>query len=102
MPPKVRAGALAAGLAGVALLLSGCIDQPTTGAQGGQPTLAKVAAAAPRKARKRLKLISNKEKYRDRSKRPATGRAGSAVMSARALLSRSGLTTLEVVAGTFD
>jgi hypothetical protein len=42
------------------------------------------------------------EKYSDRGARPATGRSGSATLAARALLSRSGETRLEVTTGGFD
>ncbi len=44
----------------------------------------------------------NSEKYRDAGFHPATDRLGSAVVSARALLDKSGTTDVEVTTGTFD
>jgi len=44
----------------------------------------------------------NSEKYRDSGFQPATGRSGSAVVSTRALLDKSGTTDVEVTTGTFD
>ena len=44
----------------------------------------------------------NSEKYRDSGFHPATGRSGSAVVSARALLDKTGKTDVEVTTGTFD
>jgi len=44
----------------------------------------------------------NSQKYRDAGFHPATGRSGSAVVSARALLDKAGRTDVEVTTGTFD
>jgi hypothetical protein len=44
----------------------------------------------------------NSEKYRDAGFQPVTGRSGSAVVTARALLDKSGTTDVEVTTGTFD
>jgi hypothetical protein len=44
----------------------------------------------------------NSEKYRDRGFHPATGRTGTATVSTRALLDKSGTTDVEVTTGTFD
>src|SRR6266576_3169011 len=44
----------------------------------------------------------NSEKYRDAGFHPATGDSGTAVVSTRALLSKAGVTTLDVTTGTFD
>jgi len=44
----------------------------------------------------------NSEKYRDSGVHPATGRSGSAVVSTRALVDKSGTTDVEVTTGTFD
>src|SRR5467141_2702065 len=44
----------------------------------------------------------NSEKYRDSGFHPATGRSGSAVVSTRALLDKSGTTDVDVTTGTFD
>jgi hypothetical protein len=47
-------------------------------------------------------LKPNKEKYRDKGHKPATGRAGSAVLTTRALLGKDGMTTLDVSTGELD
>jgi len=44
----------------------------------------------------------NSEKYRDSGFQPATGRSGSASVSTRALLDKTGTTDVEVTTGTFD
>ena len=44
----------------------------------------------------------NSQKYRDRGFHPATGAAGAATVSARALLNKAGTTDVEVTLGTFD
>jgi hypothetical protein len=44
----------------------------------------------------------NSEKYRDSGFQPATGSSGSAVVSTRALVDKSGTTDVEVTTGTFD
>ena len=46
--------------------------------------------------------VPNSVTYRDRSAKPATGRSGSAVLEARALLGRDGVTMLEVTTGALD
>ena len=46
--------------------------------------------------------IANAQKYRDEGAKPATGRAGPANISARALLNRDRTTDLEVTTGEFD
>lgn len=48
------------------------------------------------------RLIPNAIKYRDRSLKNATGRAGSAAITARALLGRDGMVDLEVTTGDLD
>lgn len=48
------------------------------------------------------KLISNSQKYRVSGAQPATGRSGSAVLSARALLNKDNSADIEVTTGTFD
>ena len=45
---------------------------------------------------------SNAVKYRDSGAQPATGRSGSASLTARALLGRDGITTLDLTTGTLD
>src|SRR5437763_3795012 len=44
----------------------------------------------------------NSEKYRDSGFQPATGRSGSASVSTRALLDKTGTTDVDVTTGTFD
>jgi len=44
----------------------------------------------------------NSRKYRDAGFHPATASAGSATISSRALLGRSGTTDVEITTGTFD
>jgi|SRR5882762_3784237 len=44
----------------------------------------------------------NSQKYRDRGFHPASGSAGAATVSTRALLDKSGTTEVEVTTGTFD
>src|SRR5690242_11056908 len=44
----------------------------------------------------------NSEKYRDSGFHPATGRSGSAIVSMRALIDKSGTTDVAVTTGTFD
>jgi hypothetical protein len=44
----------------------------------------------------------NSEKYRDSGFHPATGGSGSAVVSTRALVDKSGTTDVEITTGTFD
>ncbi len=44
----------------------------------------------------------NREKYRDAGFHPATGSSGTAVVSTRALVNKSGVTTLDVTTGSFD
>ena len=50
----------------------------------------------------RGRLIPNSTRYGDRGLRPATGRAGSVTLSARALYARDGAAELEVTTGQFD
>lgn len=46
--------------------------------------------------------IANATKYRDAGKKNATGRDGDATLTARALLDRSGVTTIDVTTGELD
>ncbi|HLM54900.1 MAG TPA: hypothetical protein VK422_02150 [Pyrinomonadaceae bacterium] len=48
------------------------------------------------------RLISNAKKYSDAGQRPATGRSGSAALTARALLGRDGKTGVELTTGSLD
>ena len=50
----------------------------------------------------KLKLIPNSQKYRVSGTRPATGRSGSAVLSARVLLNKDHSADIEVTTGALD
>jgi hypothetical protein len=78
----------------LALFASACADVPTAAlagrAPGRTPSLATFSSG--------VTLIPNTVKYRDTGGRPATGRSGSAVVDALALLDREGATTLSIAA----
>lgn len=89
-----RTAAPAAALA----LLAACADQPTS---AGAPTAVRGAPSfttAPSGAQ----LIRNTVRYSDTEQKPATGRAGSAAIRARALIGRDMRTELEVAARPAD
>ncbi|HYR08701.1 MAG TPA: hypothetical protein VEQ60_13055, partial [Longimicrobium sp.] len=72
-------------------LLAACADGPTTPgarAAAGGPAFATSPSGA--------QLISNTVKYADTGRKPSTGRAGSAAISALALRGSDGVTELEV------
>lgn len=63
------------------------------------------AAAAPHFATAtsgRPKLVGNAVKYRELGAKPASGRSGTSVLAARALVGMDGATDLEVTTGAFD
>ena len=62
------------------------------------PARAQTAGSAPSKPR----LISNTKKYRDTGLAAASGRSGSASLTARALLGRDGQTFVELTTGALD
>lgn len=80
------------------LLLAACADRQPT-----EPSL-RAAQAAPAftTSPSGARLVSNAVKYRDAGRKPATGRAGSAAITARALIGRDMTTELEVSAGPAD
>lgn len=93
--PRAAARALAAGL-----VLAACTDTPTVPAAhtpGPAPAalLSQAAAGGP-------VLVPNAVKYRDAGHRPATGRAGSALLSVRALLGADGTAEVEAASGALD
>jgi hypothetical protein len=90
--PLRRAGAFL--LAGV---LVGCHDVATA-PRTPRSAVDRVPAPAAREDDR----MPNAVRYRDAGHRPVTGRSGGAVVTARALLGRDGLTALEVVAGEPD
>ena len=47
-------------------------------------------------------LVPNAKKYAEKGLRPASGRSGSASMTARAVLGRDGVTTVEMTTGAFE
>ena len=50
----------------------------------------------------RPQLVPNARRYKDTGLKPATGRSGSASLTARALVGKDGATTLEMTTGQFD
>ena len=82
-------------IACAAVLSSACADTAPVAPHSPQPLTASLTTASPASH-------PNREKYRDSGFQPATGRSGSAVVSTRALLDKSGTTAVEVTTGTFD
>ena len=92
--PSSARWAAAASLA----LLAACADQPTSpGARAGTGS-APAFTTSPSGAA----LIRNTVKYSDTGRKPASGRAGSAALTARALIGSDMVTTLEVRATPAD
>src|SRR5918998_666084 len=50
----------------------------------------------------RPQLVPNGRRYQERGLKPATGRSGSASLTARALLGKDGATTVEMTTGGLD
>jgi hypothetical protein len=94
--PPVLARTLAA--AGLALLAGACSDQPFDASLGRSPAGAALSTANPAEP----PLIANAVKYAERGAKPATGRSGSASLTARALMGKDGQTLLEVTTGALD
>lgn len=83
-------------IAGAAALATACTDSTVLAPRTPKPPLtASVSALGPRSH-------PNSQKYRDAGFQPAIGRSGSAVVSGRALVDKSGVTDVEVTTGTFD
>jgi hypothetical protein len=84
------------------LALAGIV---TVGCSADVPTRPR-AVAGPTKVlghvQHAARLHPNAEKYRDEGAHPATGRSGSAFISARALLGKDSYTTLELSTGLLD
>ena len=78
--------------------VSGCAE-PTSSPVAPRPAIPRLSASV---AQQTTGLHPNRVKYRDAGFHPATGRSGSAVVSARALLDKAGTTTVEVTTGSFD
>lgn len=82
----------------LALALGACADDPTSAARAGAPGRASLSGAAT----SGVTLVSNAVKYRDTSLKSASGRAGSAQVTAVALLGKDGVAQLTVTAGPAD
>lgn len=85
-------------VAGVAVLVVACTENSVTapGALKGAAARRSIAGShAPTR-------FSNSVKYRDAGLKPASGRSGSATLTARALLGRDGVATLDVTTGAID
>jgi hypothetical protein len=80
---------------GVGLLAAGCADPAGLSSRTTARPTASVSGV-------RRVSYPNAQKYRDHGAHPATGRSGSAAISTRALVGRSGRTDVEVTTGSFD
>ena len=78
------------------LFMTACTDST------GVPSRLSIPSAALAKSGHRATTYPNSRKYRDAGFHPATASAGSATISVRSLLGRSGTTDVEVTTGTFD
>ncbi|MGZ3374210.1 MAG: hypothetical protein ACXU9Z_13045 [Gemmatimonadaceae bacterium] len=78
------------------LVATACTDP------NGVPSQRSAPSAALAKSVNRAATYPNSRKYRDAGFHPATASAGSATISVRSLLGRSGTTDVEVTTGTFD
>ncbi len=94
----MRISAAGSVVASAALLTISCTDTTSIPARALTPIRASVTNASTTRPRSH----PNSEKYRDSGFHPVTGSSGSATVSARALLDKSGRTDVEVTTGTFD
>jgi hypothetical protein len=81
---------------GAVLVATACTDP------AGLPTRLSRPAALLTRSASRAPTYPNSRKYRDAGFHPATASAGSATISVRSLLGKSGKTDVEVTTGTFD
>jgi hypothetical protein len=79
------------------VVLVGCSSEIPT-----QPGVVRAPSTVARNASGGHALHPNSEKYSDKGAKPATGRAGSALLSGRALIGKDGATTLELSTGQLD
>jgi hypothetical protein len=81
---------------GAGLVASACTDPTALASRPSAPgaTLSKAAS--------RVSTYPNSRKYRDAGFHPASATAGSATISTRSLLGKTGTTDVEVTTGTFD
>lgn len=84
---------------GALLVLGGCADQPTEASRMADPAAALFSAS---NGNGTPQFVANSVQYQNTSKPNATGRAGSATMTARALRAADGTTLLEVTTGALD
>lgn len=84
----------------LALAAAACSDDPTAARPDALSALtqASMSAGAPQT----IPFVSNRVKYRDTGKKAARGRAGSAQITALALLGKNGVTELGVTAASAD
>jgi hypothetical protein len=81
------------------LVLVACTDQSPTGLS---PKRVSGVARSVTGGSGRPTLFKNAIKYRDQGKKPATGRSGSSSLTARALLGKDGVATLDITTGEID
>jgi hypothetical protein len=89
-------------LTSVSVVLCACLFVTACTDPTAVPSRRSAPSAALAKSDHRATTYPNSRKYRDAGFRPATASAGSATISTRALLGRSGTTDVEVTTGTFD
>jgi hypothetical protein len=90
---KRSPSALLLSTAAATFLLAACADDPVGTAPASRPSAASLATTS------QPRFVSNSVKYRDAGQKPATGRSGSATLTALALLGSDGVTDLAVAAG---
>lgn len=96
LSPRLGAMTIATG---ALLVLGGCADQPTEITRMADPAAALFSASS---SNGFPQFVANSVQYQNTSKPNATGRAGSAAMTARALRAADGTTLLEVTTGELD
>jgi hypothetical protein len=89
-------------LTSVSVVLSACLSVTACTDATGVPSRRSAPSAALAKRDHLATTYPNSRKYRDAGFHAATASAGSATISTRALLGRSGTTDVEVTTGTFD
>lgn len=84
---------------GALLVLGACADQPTETSRMADPAAALFSASNGNGV---PQFVANSVQYQNTSRPNATGRAGSATLTARALRAMDGTTLLEVTTGALD
>ena len=90
-----------AALACAGLVVTGCTDH-TPSAPAVSNTPGRIGSLTASMTQLHGRSHPNSEKYRDSGFQPASGRVGTATVSTRALVDKSGATEVEVTTGTFD